>query len=159
MVHKLQQIKNTRQLLSDIVQKEDGNKRQTRGLFNFVGQISKALFGTMDDEDAQFYHDQIERFEQGTTTLTQLMKQQLMIVKSTLCAFNEMLTDVEYNELKMREGLSQLEAYIATFGSRIENTTYLLSLRIALESHTAKALEASHADHAREEIFLINFLQ
>jgi hypothetical protein len=24
-----------------------------------VGKISKALFGTMDDEDAQFYHDQI----------------------------------------------------------------------------------------------------
>jgi hypothetical protein len=91
-------------------------------LFNFVGKISKALFGTMDD-DAQFYHDQIERFEQGNTTLTQLMKQQL-IVKSTLCAFNEMLTYVEYNEVKMREGLSQLQTYIATFGSRIENTIF-----------------------------------
>jgi hypothetical protein len=33
--------------------------------------------------------------EQGTTTLTELMKQQLMIVKSALCTFNEMLTDVE----------------------------------------------------------------
>jgi superoxide dismutase len=49
-----------------------------------VGEISKALFGTVDDEDAQFYHDQLERFGQGTTTLTQLVKQQLVIVKSTL---------------------------------------------------------------------------
>ena len=115
MAHKLRQIRNTRQLLSDISHREDGNRKQKRGLFNFVGKISKALFGTMDDKDAQFYHDQIERFEQGTTTLTQLMKQQLMIVKSTLCTFNEMLTDVEYNEIKMREGLSQLQTYVATF--------------------------------------------
>jgi hypothetical protein len=56
-----------------------------------------------------------------------------------------MLTDVEYNEVKMREGLSQLQTYIATFGSHIENTTYFLSLKIALESHIAKALNVSHA--------------
>ena len=63
MAYKLRQIRNTRQLLSDIAQKEGGNNRLKRGLFNFVGKISKALFGTMDDEDAQFYHEQIERFE------------------------------------------------------------------------------------------------
>jgi hypothetical protein len=85
MAHKLRQSRNTRQLLFDLTQREDRNNRFRRGLFNFVGKISKALFGTMDDEDAQFYHDQIERFEQGTTTLTQLQKQQLMIIKSTLC--------------------------------------------------------------------------
>jgi len=62
------------------------------------------------------------------------MKQQLMIVKPTLCTFNETLTDVEYNEIKMREGLSQLQTYIATFGSQIENDTYLLSLKIAVET-------------------------
>jgi len=59
----------------------------------------------MDDDDAQFYHDQIERREQGTATLTQLIKRQLIIVKSTLCTFNENLTGIEYNEKKMREGV------------------------------------------------------
>jgi len=103
---------------------------ETRGLFNFVGKISKALFGTMDDEDAQFYYDQIGRFEQGTTTLTQLVKQQLIIVKSTLCTFNETLTDVEYNEIKIRVGLSQLQTYVANFGSQTENNTYLCHLSL-----------------------------
>ena len=97
MARKLRQIRNTRKLLSDIAQREDGNRRQKRGLFNFVGEFSKALFGTMDDEDAQFYRDQIKRFEQGTTTLTQLMKQQLMIVKSTLCAFNPLTPNDHYS--------------------------------------------------------------
>jgi hypothetical protein len=26
-------------------------------LFNFVGKVSKTLFGTLDDDDAQFYHE------------------------------------------------------------------------------------------------------
>jgi hypothetical protein len=99
----------------------------------------------MDDDDAQFYHEQIERFEQGTTTLTQLAKQQLVIVKSTLGIFNETLSDMEYNEKKMRDGLSQLREYVATFGSKVENATYLLSLKIAIEDHIAKALDASQA--------------
>jgi hypothetical protein len=38
-----------------------------------------------------------------------------------------------------------MQTYIAAFGSNIENTTYFLSLKIALESDTAKALDASHA--------------
>ena len=50
--------------------------------------VSKALFGTMDDNDAQLYHEQIERLEQGTTTLTQLIKQQLIIVRSALGTLN-----------------------------------------------------------------------
>jgi len=137
--------KNTRQLLFEIVQVKTENSRQARGLFNFVGKVSKALFGTLDDDDAQLYHEHIERLEQGTTTLTQLMKQQLMIVKSVLCTFNETLTDVEYNELKMAEGLNQLQRHVNTFGTQLENTTYLLSLKIAIDSHIAKALDASQA--------------
>ena len=145
MAHKLQQIKYTQRLLYDIAQRGERDRRHKRGLFNFVGKFSNILFGTMDDDDVQFYHDQIERLEQGTTTLTQLVKRQLIIVKSTLCTFNETLTDIEYNEKKMREGLSNLQTYVATFGSQIENATYPLSLKITIEDHTAKDLDASHA--------------
>jgi hypothetical protein len=131
--------------VSDIVQKGEDYKRHKRGLFNFVGKISKVLFGTMDDDDAQYYHDQIDRFEQGYTTLTQIIKQQLIVVKSTLGTFNETLTDVDYNERKMKEGLNQLQNYAITLGSQMENATHLLSLKITLECHIAEALDASHA--------------
>jgi len=147
MAYKLRHIKTTRQLLFEIVQVKNENSRQARGLFNFVGKVSKTLFGTLDDDDAQLYHEHIERLKQGTTTLTQLMKQQLKIVKSVLCTFNETLTDVEYNEIKMAEGLKQLQRHVNTFGTQLENTTYLLSLKIAIESHIAKALDASQAVH------------
>ena len=45
----------------------------------------------------------------------------------------------------MREGLSKLQTYVATFGSRVENATYPLPFKITKEHHTAKALDASHA--------------
>jgi len=100
----------------------------------------------MDEDDAQFYHDQIERLEQGTATLTQIVKRQLIIVKSTLCTFNETLTGIEYNEKKMREGSRKLQPYVTTFSSQVENATRLLSLKITTEHHIAKALHASHAN-------------
>jgi len=145
MTHKLQQIKNTQRLLYDIVQGGEGDRRHKRGFFNFVDKLSKTLFGIMDDDDAQFYHDQTERLEQGIATLTQIVKRQLIIIKSALCTFNEMLTGIECNEKKMREGLSKLQPYVGTFDSQAENATYLLSLKITIEHNTDKVLEASHA--------------
>jgi hypothetical protein len=71
MVSKLQQIRNTQKLLFDIVQEKESGERPRKGLFNVIGKVSKAVFGTMDDDDAQFHHDYIEHLEQGSTTLTQ----------------------------------------------------------------------------------------
>jgi len=45
----------------------------------------------------------------------------------------------------MREALSKLQPYVATFGSQVQNATYLLSLKITKEHNIAKALDASHA--------------
>jgi len=70
MAYKLRHINNTRQLLFDIVQVKIKNSRQARGLFNFVGKVSKTLFGTLDDDDAQLYHEHMEHLVQGTTILT-----------------------------------------------------------------------------------------
>jgi hypothetical protein len=52
-------------LLSDIVQKGEDSGRYRRGLFTFIGKISKILFGTMNDDDGQYYHDQINSFLNG----------------------------------------------------------------------------------------------
>jgi len=71
MAYKLQHIQTTGQLLSEIVQVKNENSRQARGLFNFVGKVSKTLFGTLDDEDVQFYYEHIERLEQATNTVNE----------------------------------------------------------------------------------------
>ena len=53
----------------------------------------------------------------------------------------------------MRDELSQLQMYVTNFGSQIENATYLLSLKIMIENHIAKAFDASHAIQCALDIF------
>ena len=54
----------------------------------------------------------------------------------------------------MREWLNELQTYVTTFGSQIENATYLLSLKITIEDHIAKALDASHAIRQMLEVLV-----
>lgn len=76
-------------------------------MFNFIGEISKILFGTMDVDDAQYCNKQIKHFEQNLESMTDLLKQQLYVVKPSLGAINDCLSGIVYNEAKMIEGLLQ----------------------------------------------------
>jgi hypothetical protein len=39
-------------------------KHVRRGVFNFIGEVSKILFGTMDNEDVEHYNEQIRHLEE-----------------------------------------------------------------------------------------------
>jgi hypothetical protein len=57
-----------------------GGKRKRRGACNFIREVSKMLFGTMDEDDVQYYNEQIKLFEQNSEDITALLKQQLSVV-------------------------------------------------------------------------------
>jgi len=60
-------------------------------VFNFIGELSKILFGPMDDDDdANFYNKQIKIFEQNSEDMYTLLKQ-LTVVKSSFGAVNNTL--------------------------------------------------------------------
>jgi len=67
-------------------------------VFNFIGELSKILFGTMDGDNAMYYNEQFKLFEQNSEETNTLLKQQLSIVRSFLGAVNNALADVVYNE-------------------------------------------------------------
>jgi hypothetical protein len=35
-------------------------------VFNFIGEVSEILFGTLDDDDALYYNKQLKHFEQNS---------------------------------------------------------------------------------------------
>jgi hypothetical protein len=139
---KLHQVQNTVKLLLDIIDHKYSGKRVRRGVFNFIGEVSKILFGTMDDDDAKYYNEQIRYFEQNSNSITNLLKQQLYVVKSSLGAINDTLSDMEYNEAKVREGLLQVKNYIELVTSKTKRVTDVLSTKITIESHIAHVKEA-----------------
>jgi hypothetical protein len=49
----------------------NGHVRQRRGALNFVGGISKILFGTLDSNDANYYNEQIKRFEEESEDMAE----------------------------------------------------------------------------------------
>jgi archaellum component FlaC len=131
----LNQLTKAETLLREITGRRAGGKRKRRGVFNFIGELSKILFGTMDDDDAKFYNEQIKLFEQNSEDMTTLLKQQLSVVKSSLGAINNTLTDVEYNEKLLKEGINKVTAYMNTLKSETEQKMDLFSAKIEVEGH------------------------
>jgi hypothetical protein len=52
-------------LVGQLTKNEDDpiQSRYKRGVFNFIGGISKIIFGTLDNEDANYYSDKINSLE------------------------------------------------------------------------------------------------
>jgi hypothetical protein len=97
-------IKGSENLLRELLGDSSKPVRKRRGVLNFVGEISKILFGTLDADDANYYNEQIKHFEENSEDLTGLMRQQISIVKGSLGTFNETISDLEYNSHKDLHG-------------------------------------------------------
>jgi hypothetical protein len=140
---KLNQIRKTEEILLEVTENSHRGTRRKRGLFNFIGEVSKVLFGTMDDDDAKYYNEQIKHFEENSNDITGLLKQQLYVVKSSLGSINDTLTDMEYNEEKMKTGLMQLKQYIEAATADSKNKFDFFSAKITVESHVVRINEAA----------------
>ena len=58
---KFEEVNDLKLILRQLTRYEDEltHTRNKRGVFNFIGGISKILFGTLDNEDANYYTDKI----------------------------------------------------------------------------------------------------
>jgi hypothetical protein len=86
--------------------------RAKRGIFDFVGQTSKILFGTLDSSDADYYNKQIDLIYNNSQQLTNLYKKQISIMRSTINDFsdafianNGKFKEIDFNLHKLNEQL------------------------------------------------------
>ena len=59
----IQEIEELKLLIRQLTRNGGENMRVKRGIFNFIGGISKILFGTMENEDASYYAENISNLE------------------------------------------------------------------------------------------------
>ena len=64
-------------ILTDTAGKQYEDSRLRHGILNVVGEISKVLFGTLDENDADYYDEQIHNFKSNSEDTTDLLKQQV----------------------------------------------------------------------------------
>jgi hypothetical protein len=60
---KSENLKGMRDLVSQLTRRETVMHRERRGLFNFIGQVSHSLFGTLDSENEEFCNQKISQLE------------------------------------------------------------------------------------------------
>jgi len=102
-------LEDLRLLVRQLTRNTDEDRvRFKRGVFNFIGGISKILFGTMDNEDASYYAERISNLEMEQIDFLKLSKEQITVVNSTLRSLNSTLLAVSENERILSKGLEEM---------------------------------------------------
>ena len=138
----LNQLTRTGCLLKETTGQQTGGKRKKRGVLNFIVELIKILFGTVDEDDVKYCIDQIKLFEQNSKDMNTSLKQQLYAVRSSLGAVNNTLADAEYNESLVKEGINRVTKYMNTLKSETNEKMNLFSAKIEIEGHTLRANNA-----------------
>lgn len=85
-----------------------GNNRKRRGLLNVIGTMGKALFGLMDNEDAQFLNEKIDELQEGQEKLLHFGQQQTTIMKSMVDYFNDTTDQLTTQQKELEENMNKL---------------------------------------------------
>jgi hypothetical protein len=147
----IQEIENLKTLVEQLTQKEDDpiQTRYKRGVFNFIGDISKILFGTLDNEDANYYSDKISNLEKEQMDFLRLSKEQITVVKSTLRSLNSTLLAVSDNERILSKGLEDMANHINKQDGEVKRMFTASSMMLTVKEHSMQLNRA--IDECRRE--------
>jgi hypothetical protein len=133
---------SSERLLTDTVGKKYEDSRSRLGILNFVGKISTVLFGTLDENDADYYDEEIRNFERNSEDTTDLLKQQVYVIKSNLGALNDTLADMEHNDKLVKKGLTDIQTYLDTLSSETACKLSIFEAKFTIEKHITQVNNA-----------------
>jgi hypothetical protein len=113
------------------------HRRCKRGIINGVGMVLKTLFGTMDDNDAQYYNDAINRVISDNKHFKNLLQDQTQIIQDTLITFNNTITEFNICKQKLNENITMFN----NFSNFIENFTEGIKVSQLVTEHTTLLLQ------------------
>ena len=107
------------------------HKRTKRGWFNIVGNAVKVITGNLDDNDAKFYNEAINKVEANERETTSLLKSQIQVVQSTITNFNESINKLHTAEETFNYNINQIRNYTGN----IENERKIAKIEGILSKH------------------------
>jgi hypothetical protein len=154
---KIREVEDMRLLVRQLTRDEEkiNYSRARRGVFNFIGGLSKILFGTMDSEDASYYTDKISKLEREQIDFLKLSKEQITVVKSTLRSLNSTLMDVSENEKILSKGLEKMAQHINERDGEVKRMFTATSMLLTVNDHSMQ-LERAINECRREYEILID---
>lgn len=152
----IKEVEELKSLVRQLTRVEDKEQmRFKRGVFNFIGGISKILFGTMDNDDASYYAEKISSLEKEQLDFLRLSKEQVTVVKTTLRSLNSTLLAVSENEKILFKGLDEMAKHISEHDSEIKEMFSGTSMLLAVSEHNMQ-LERALDECRREYNILID---
>jgi ferritin len=137
MDRQIKEVEYLKSLVRQLTRAEDKEQsRFKRGIFNFIGGISKILFGTMDSEDASYYAEKISSLEREQIDFLKLSKEQITVVKSTMRSMNSTLIAVSENEKVLSKGLEEMAKHINERNSEIKDILTATSMLLTINEHS-----------------------
>lgn len=111
------------------IRKEIRNKR---GLFDFIGEISKTLFGTLSDNDATYYNKELDKLHADQKSIIQYVRNQTSFILRTLNG-NKKVLETATNSLKhMNDQFNKVKGLAQTNEANIWIDEILLDLDVEL---------------------------
>jgi ribosomal protein L10 len=152
----IKEVEDLKSLVRQLTRiEEDEQMRFKRGIFNFIGGISKILFGTMDSEDASYYAEKISSLEKEQIDFLKLSKEQITVVKSTLRSLNSTLLAVSENERILSKGLDEMAKHVNERDGEIKEMFTGTSMLLTINEHSMQ-LERALDECRREYNILID---
>lgn len=96
--------------------------RQKRSLINVVGKASKWLFGTLDNEDGEFYSKSIKNLQNNMQIIKTSYNHQLTLNKEVIQNFDKVLSKLNNNQNSIEKKINELTSIIHDLD---ETATYL----------------------------------
>jgi hypothetical protein len=119
-----------------------------------VGEISKILFGTLDENDADYYEQQTRHFERNSEDTTELLKQQVYVMRSTLGALNDTLADMQINGKLVKQGLDDIQTYLDSFSSETARKFSIFETKLVVENHISRVNSALTLLHRNMDLVI-----
>ncbi|XP_063236303.1 uncharacterized protein LOC134538755 [Bacillus rossius redtenbacheri] len=120
-----------------IAEMTESKARRKRSIFpfNIIGQLSRVLFGTLDEEDAEFYSQKISKLEEEQLDFLKLGKEQMLVVKSTIHSVNQTMRNMYSNQKSLQQGLEKLAAETNNNTRRVSSAINKQALKIKVNEH------------------------
>lgn len=105
--------------------------RTKRGWFDGIGTVLKHIFGTMDNEDAQYYDKAINQVLKDDHQIYSLMKDQIQVTQSAIQNFNTTIKKLNQNEKIVSQNFKTLNSFI----QNVNETISLVETRAKFNTH------------------------
>ena len=129
---KLLDGKRYEELLLNILGKAQFRRTKRSVPLGFIGSLSKALFGTLDNDDAQYYNKEIDKLYKDQNHLAELLGNQTHVIRSEFQDIHDSLKSVTGSVRTMGDRIKE----IATGTRQLDERETKIELELAFSSWT-----------------------